>query len=124
MQLKINFLKNRKIVFAAVVYIATLVYIIAALFFWYNSLQHQNTELLYANVKNISPQSKDYNTNIAKAYDYHKRKKFQYYGEGITFFLFIAVGAIYVYGSIRKQLKFAQQQQNFIIEKNLEKKFL
>lgn len=115
MQLKGNIYKNRKIVLASIVYISMLVYIVSALFFWYVSLQHQNTELLYANIKNVSPQNPDYNNIIANAYDYHKRKKFQYYGEGITFFIFIAIGAMYVYGTIRKQLRFAQQQQNFMM---------
>lgn len=43
------------------------------------------------------------------------RKSWQYAGEGITFFVLIMVGAAYVYRVVRKQIKTADQQQNFMM---------
>lgn len=44
-----------------------------------------------------------------------KRKTAQYIGEGVTFFLVILAGAIYIFRSVRRQLKQSLQQQNFMI---------
>lgn len=44
-----------------------------------------------------------------------KRKTAQYIGEGFSFFMVIAAGAIFVYRSVKRQLKTSQQQQNFMM---------
>lgn len=43
------------------------------------------------------------------------RKTAQYIGEGITFFLVILAGAIFIFRSVRRQLKQSLQQQNFMM---------
>jgi K+-sensing histidine kinase KdpD len=47
--------------------------------------------------------------------DAKARKSMQYIGEGLTFFVLIMVGAAYVYQAIRRQIKIAEQQQNFMM---------
>jgi signal transduction histidine kinase len=44
-----------------------------------------------------------------------KKKKTQYIGEGVTFFLLISAGAIFVYRAVKNQLQISQQQQNFMM---------
>lgn len=43
------------------------------------------------------------------------RKTTQYIGEGITFFLVILAGAIFIFRAVRRQLKQTVQQQNFMM---------
>lgn len=43
------------------------------------------------------------------------RKTAQYLGEGVTFFLLIVAGAVFVFRAINKQLHQSQQQQNFMM---------
>lgn len=43
------------------------------------------------------------------------RKTAQYLGEGITFFLLIVAGAVFVFRAVRRELKISEQQQNFMI---------
>lgn len=47
--------------------------------------------------------------------DAEKRKEAQYIGEGVTFFLLIAAGAVFVFNAVRRQLKISQEQQNFMM---------
>jgi len=44
-----------------------------------------------------------------------KRKTAQYLGEGVTFFLLIVAGAIFVFRAVRRELRISEQQQNFMI---------
>ncbi len=44
-----------------------------------------------------------------------KRKTTQYIGEGVTFFLVILTGAIFIFRAVRRQLKQTVQQQNFMM---------
>ncbi|MEO6453009.1 MAG: ATP-binding protein [Ginsengibacter sp.] len=44
-----------------------------------------------------------------------QRKTIQYLSEGITFFLLIVTGAVFVFRVVRRELKHSQQQQNFMM---------
>ena len=47
--------------------------------------------------------------------DSKNRKTAQYLGEGVTFFLLIAAGAVFVFRAINRQLYQSQQQQHFMM---------
>ncbi len=112
--------KNIRII--TLVYWFLLVYIIAALGWWYIALIRQN-ENIYNTViasareeivqKDIS--QADYDKRLEEAASFFRRKKVQYVGEGLTFFIVILIGAIYVYRSLRKQILVTAQQQNFVM---------
>jgi len=89
-----------------------LVYIVAALVWWFIELNRQNNQMTrmrteIASVKEISTYP---DTETLK-----KRKIAQYVGEGITFFLLIVIAAVFIFRAIRRQLKQSQQQQHFMM---------
>jgi K+-sensing histidine kinase KdpD len=112
--------KNVRII--TVAYWFLLVYIIAALGWWYIALQKQN-QAVYKTLLNDAKEQRQRNDITEEQYQEQlaftekafKRKNFQYMGEGITFFLLIILGAAYVYRSLRKQIKVTAQQQNFLM---------
>jgi signal transduction histidine kinase len=57
----------------------------------------------------------DYHNQLAEAQDFKRRKIAQYLGEGSIFLLLILVGAVFVFRAFRNQIRFAQQQQNFMM---------
>ncbi len=57
----------------------------------------------------------NYPVALIKIRSLEKRKTAQYMGEGITFFLLIITGAVFVFRGVRRRLKNSQLQQNFMI---------
>ena len=90
-------------------------YIIAALLFWYISLSNQNDELTIYKENNIGADDPNRLIKIEQVQAEKRRKTAQYAGEGITFFLFIVAGAVFVFRLVNRQLLQSQQQQNFMM---------
>jgi signal transduction histidine kinase len=88
---------------------------VAALFWWYVALVKQNDQI--ANIKFGTFQSNDpaISQKVAEIQDFQLRKSKQYIGEGLTILFLFLVGAIYVYRSLIKQIRYSNQQQNFMM---------
>ena len=97
------------------VYWFLLIYIIAALAWWYIALEKQNHAMTDYKLRILSNRNRISNEELAAINDEYKRKHTQYIGEGLTFLFITLVGAIFVYRSVRRQVKFSQQQQNFMM---------
>jgi len=102
------------------VYWMLLGYIIAALVWWFISLEKQNSELStqrYALLEGqrgtLSPGS--YEAERIRIQAEYKRNTGKYLGEGVTFLILILVGAAFVYRSVRRQYFLQQQQQSFMM---------
>ena len=50
-----------------------------------------------------------------KISDEHTRNAKQYIGEGLTFLVITILGAVFVYGAVRRQFRFHLQQKNFMM---------
>jgi two-component system, OmpR family, sensor histidine kinase CiaH len=103
---------------ATIVFWILLVYIISALAWWLISLEQQNTaihELRRAQVYQTITDSDSLNAQVRLIDRSERRGSFKYIGEGITFFLLILFGAVYIYRLVRRQFQFQQQQQNFVM---------
>ena len=98
-----------------VIYWVLLLYIMAALVWWFISLENQNKEMTELRLKLESPGNPNYNRVVEEAYTLNKRKHAQYIGEGAIFMLLILVGAVFVYRATRRQWRLSQQQQNFMM---------
>lgn len=103
-----------------VIYWMLLIYIIAALAWWFISLEKQNTRIaqLQYNSINIEKDSLSPSQLTDKTFAIDKEVKkntWKYVAEGITFLILILIGAVFVYRSISRQLKIQQQQQNFMM---------
>jgi K+-sensing histidine kinase KdpD len=110
-----NALIKKRLAIVTTVYWVLLVYIIAALVWWFIELQNQNkemTELRTAELKTTDTNFESGKKAIAIAY---KRKTAQYLSEGITFLALILIGAVYVYRAVRRQIRMQMQQQNFMM---------
>ncbi len=115
---KKNFFKRfklRPVRFIYVFYWFLLAYILAALVFWYISLNKQNRELSYYRIDMVDVKSPAYLNQINKIEIERRKKTSQYAGEGITFFLLIIAGAVFVFRLVRKQLNQSIQQRNFML---------
>ncbi len=105
----------KKLASITIVYWFVLLYIIAALVYWFISLQRQNvkmSDLLMDELKHDDP---GYYKKASQILDAKKRKTAQYIGEGTTFLALILIGAVFVYRATRRQLTLSQQQQNFMM---------
>ena len=96
-------------------YWGLLLYVVAALVWWFISLEQQNAQMLQLRMQQIGETESGYKKMVADAQDLQRRKHIQYIGEGLTFMLLIMVGAIFVYRATRKQLRLNQLQQNFMM---------
>jgi signal transduction histidine kinase len=96
------------------VYWLLLVYLIAALGWWYYELDQQNDQMLAYQQEQIQ---KGYGGEISldEAQDAHSRNAKQFIGEGMTFLIFTVFGAIFVYGAVRRQIRYHLQQKNFML---------
>ena len=106
--------------FITVVYWLLLLYIVAALVWWFVSLEKQNqhiTDLRYSELNSqkaaLDPQKFD--RQLYKIDNDSKRNTEKYIAEGVTFLILILIGAFFVYRSVRKQFRVQQQQQNFMM---------
>jgi signal transduction histidine kinase len=91
-----------------------LVYIIAALIWWFITLEKQNTSMrdlrLAATEKQAEQQSA-----IAAINNEYRRNTNKYIAEGVTFLILILIGAFFVYRAVRRQFRLQLQQQNFMM---------
>ena len=103
------------------IYWLLLLYIVAALVWWFISLNRQNTTMRNFEVANLHSTVDSaanpvlFAQHLQKINDQHKRNKSKYTGEGSIFFLLILVGAAFVFRSVRRQFRLQQQQQNFMM---------
>jgi two-component system, OmpR family, sensor histidine kinase CiaH len=108
-------LKKQRLAFITLVYWFLLIYIVAALVWWFISLENQNRQMFIYRLAQIDKNEPDYNQKLAKIEDERKRKTTQYIGEGSTFLLLILVVAVFVYRATKRQIILSQQQQNFMM---------
>ena len=106
--------------FITVAYWLLLLYIVAALVWWFVSLEKQNqniTSLRFSELtsKKATLDPKKFEEQHFKINNDSKRNTEKYTAEGITFLFLIFVGAFFVYRSVRKQFRVQHQQQNFMM---------
>lgn len=111
---------HQKIRRATVIYWTLLAYIIAALVWWFITLEKQNRKMadqqyhsLLLNKGNMG--LKEYGDALYNIDSETKRNTAKYVAEGVTFLILILVGAFFVYRSVRRQFNMQLQQQNFMM---------
>jgi len=110
-----NVLQNKKIAFVIAVYWLLLLYILAALFWWFIALNRQNARMAELSFSTIQKGSKVYDSQVQTVYYTQQRKKAQYAGEGVIFFAVIIIAAYFLFRATIRHLRFTQQQQNFMM---------
>jgi two-component system, OmpR family, sensor histidine kinase CiaH len=111
--------RKRKLGIPTFIYWVLLVYIVAALVWWFFSLYKQNEAMFTlqkADVELRHPRGgPQYNREMADIEDQRRRNVAKYIGEGSIFFVLILVGAVYIYRSVRREFRAQRQQQNFVM---------
>lgn len=98
-----------------ILYWFLLAYILAALIWWFIALNRQNRQMAQYETEQLKKTDNNYQAEYDKISTIEKRKTAQYLGEGITFFLLIIAGAVFVYRAVRRELKISRQQQHFMM---------
>jgi len=111
---------KRRIRLATTIYWLLLFYIVAALIWWFISLEKQNRQMANFKIQQLNAvtgatNSELYNTSLDIIEREHRRNLFKYVSEGSTFLVLILIGAGFVYRSVRRQFLLQQQQQNFMM---------
>ncbi len=108
-------LQKHKLAFVSITYWFLLLYIIAALLWWFIALNNQNVAMAKMSLAELNVTDVDYSEKVSKIEEFRNRKTAQYLGEGITFFFVIMIGAVIIFRATRKQIKFSESQQNFMM---------
>jgi signal transduction histidine kinase len=108
-------LKKKRLEVATIAYWFLLLYIIAALVWWFIELQQQSHQMAVYKLVELKAGDPAYLQKLDAVTNEEKRKNAQFIGEGLIFLLVILIGALFVYRAVRRQLKLAQQQQNFMM---------
>jgi two-component system, OmpR family, sensor histidine kinase CiaH len=103
--------KNKR-TFLFAIYWMLLAYIVAALVWWFIALNRQNEALIKSQLASLTINNDIAKQKILKA---QKTKTAQYIGEGATFLVLILVGAFYLYRTVKRALKNAEQQRSFMM---------
>jgi K+-sensing histidine kinase KdpD len=110
-----NFFKTQRLKVVTLVYWFLLLYVIAALFWWFIALEKQNQDITNIRLSELKQDDPGYFNKARKIEEASKRKTGQYIGEGSTFLALILLGAMFVFRATRRQWKLSQQHQNFMM---------
>ena len=112
---------GKKIRRATIIYWLMLIYIVAALAWWFISLQRQSNALVDFKLKQLSATIDSttspglYLSEYHLIKDFQKREAVKHISEGLFFLALIVIAAIFVFRTVRRQFKLQQQQQNFMM---------
>ena len=112
---------RKKLRRATILYWTLLIYIVAALVWWFITLARQNADmksLKTAQLKSMVDSTATpvlFNTELQKIYRDYEKNEAKYIGEGSIFLLLILIGAGFVYQYVRRQFYVQQQQQSFMM---------
>ncbi len=107
--------KSKKLGYIFIIYWFLLAYILAALIWWFIALNRQNKLMTKYETEQLQQTDTNYQAKYDEIRSLEKRKTAQYLGEGVTFFLLIVAGAIFVFRAVRRELRISREQQNFMI---------
>lgn len=92
-----------------------LIYLIAALAWWYIELDQQNDLMLAFQLEQVMKNNTMDPGALDAVRDAHDRNAKQYIGEGFTFLVITILGAVFVYVVVRRQIRYHLQQKNFMM---------
>lgn len=110
-----SFFRSKKLAIVTIVYWFLLLYMIAALSWWFIALEKQNKEVSTIRLQELKKDDPAYFVKAVQIEEAKNRKTSQYIGEGMTFLALVVLGAVFVFRTTRKQIRFVQQQQNFMM---------
>ena len=107
--------KKKRLAIATAVYWFLLAYILALLCWWFIALEKGNHHMTEYRLQLLKPNDPNYNARQTAILEEEKRHTAEWVEEGSTFLFLILLGALFVHREVRQQIRFQQQQQNFMM---------
>jgi len=105
-------LKRKSIFF---IYWILLLYVLAALIWWYIALSRQNDQLAQMRINELDTKAQSYQISYQEILQQKNNKTAQYLGEGSIFCLLIIAGAVFLFRAVNRQLKESRRQEGFFM---------
>src|SRR5688572_26408465 len=106
---------KKRLILITVAYWVFLIYIIAALVFWFIALEKQNRQMNNYKLSELLITDPEFNKKKSLILNDQKRKTTQYISEGVTFLALIILGAVFMYRAVRRQFALQRQQENLMM---------
>lgn len=107
--------RSKKIKSIFIIYWLMLLYILAALVWWYVALEQQNKEMTGLRLSKLNENDPAFVISQKAILIAEQRKSTQYIGEGSIFLLLVLAAAVFIYRAVNRELKQSRQQQNFMM---------
>lgn len=106
---------KKRLILITVAYWVFLIYIIAALVFWFIALEKQNRQMNNYKLSELLVSDPEFSKKKSEILNDQNRKTTQYISEGITFLALIILGAVFMYRAVRRQFALQRQQENLMM---------
>ncbi len=115
LEMAIHLSKNKWANRATVIYWLLLIYVLAALIWWFIALNIQNHKMAEYKLSLLTHDDIAYIQKVEKIYKERDRLTAAYLSEGLVFLSVILIGAIFLYSAVMRQIRIQRQQQNFMM---------
>ncbi len=107
--------KRKRLLNITLLYWLLLLYIVAALVFWYLELEKQNQQMTSHRINELLHDDPQYPERLQALWNEKQRKSTQFIGEGVVFLAVIIIGAVFMYRAVRRQFALQRQQENLMM---------
>lgn len=117
----LNAYRRYRLLIVNVVYWFLLLYIIAALVWWFIALSRQSTKMASYELAQVRATQDSasapttFQAFIEAVHDHEHMRHLGYIGEGSVFLVVLLLGAFYVYRVVHREMRLSSQQQNFMM---------
>ena len=111
----IHLYKNKWANRATVIYWLLLIYVLAALIWWFIALNIQNRKMAEYKLSLVTHDDLSYIQHVEKIYNERDRMTRAYVSEGVVFLTVILIGAVFLRSAVMRQIRIQRQQQNFMM---------
>lgn len=106
---------KKRLLIITIAYWVLLVYILAALIWWFIALENQNRQMTNYKLSELVNSDPAFKKKYSTIVNEKQRKTTQFVSEGITFLALIILGAIFMYRAVRRQFSVQRQQENLMM---------
>jgi two-component system sensor histidine kinase CiaH len=106
---------SKRLAFTRYAYWFLLSYLLAALAWWFIELWKQNDEMFAFKSAQLDSRHPAYRERLGLIRDERERNRAQYIGEGAIFLVLTVIGAVYVYRSVRREMRINESHKNFMM---------
>jgi len=107
--------KRKRLLNITLLYWLLLLYIVAALVFWFLELEKQNQQMTTHRITELLHDDPRYPEKLQALWNEKQRKSTQFIGEGAVFLAVIIIGAVFMYRAMRRQFALQRQQENLMM---------